>query len=196
MAKPKARVVVKKKPAGSGGLMLLGFVALFAAMILLLVSMASLVLVVFGMLPTFVALLIDRSAQRFAFYSVMAMNFAGVFPFLLDLWMGSNSMSLAVDSLTDVFSLFTMYGSAALGWVFYAVTPPIVTTGMTFIAQRRISILRAKQKKLLAEWGDAVTGEESGVPHGEEEEPTAPSSEPKAPGSASAKAKPKGKAGK
>lgn len=185
MAKPRPRtVVVRKKPANaSGGLMLLGFIALFAAMILLLVSMASLVLVVFGMLPTFVALLIDRSAQRFAFYSVLAMNFAGVFPFLLDLWMGSNSMSMAVDSLTDVFSLFTMYGCAALGWIFYAITPPIVTTGMTFIAQRRVAILRAKQKKLLAEWGEEVTGEAPGIPHGsEDEEPGAPSGEPKAPG--------------
>ncbi len=164
--------------------MLLGFIALFAAMILLLVSMASLVLVVFGMLPTFVALLIDRSAQRFAFYSVLAMNFAGVFPFLLDLWMGSNSMSMAVDSLTDVFSLFTMYGCAALGWIFYIITPPIVTTAMTFIAQRRVAILRARQKKLLAEWGEEVTGESASVPHDMDEEPAAPSGEPKAPGAA------------
>jgi hypothetical protein len=175
MAKPRPRprpVIVKKKPVGaSGGLMLLGFIALFAAMILLLVSMASLVLVVFGMLPTFVALLIDRSAQRFAFYSVLAMNFAGVFPFLLDLWMGSNSMSMAVDSLTDVFSL-------------YIITPPIVTTAMTFIAQRRVAILRARQKKLLAEWGEEVTGESASVPHDMDEEPAAPSGEPKAPGAA------------
>jgi len=136
--------------------MLLGMLALFAALILMLVSMASLVLVVFGMLPTFVAALVDRSAQRFAFISVLAMNLAGVFPYLLDLWMGANNMSVAIDSLTDVFSLFTMYGSAALGWVLFIVTPPVVTTGMTFIAQRRVAILRASQKKLLAEWGNSV----------------------------------------
>jgi len=176
-----AKAPVKKaKPSGGGGLMLLGFFALFAAVILMLVSMASLVLVTFGLLPTFVAVLIDRSPQRFAFFSVFAMNFAGLFPYLLDLWMGSNSMSVAIDSLTDVFSLFTMYGSAALGWVLFAVTPPVVTAGMTFIAQRRVSILRAKQKKLLAEWGDSVTKEEIG-PEDEENGSTKEPGAPKAP---------------
>ncbi|GGF75453.1 hypothetical protein GCM10011332_31780 [Terasakiella brassicae] len=174
MAKKPVRKVPPKK--GGGGLMLLGMMALFAAVILMLVSMASLVLVVFGMLPTFVAVLVDRSPQRFAFISVMAMNLAGVFPYLLDLWMGSNSMSVAIDILTDVFSLFTMYGSAAVGWVLFIVTPPIVTTVMTFIAQRRVSILRANQKRLLAEWGNAVANlEDDPMEESEAKEPNAPS---------------------
>lgn len=173
----------KAKAPSGGGLMILGFFALFAAVILMLVSMASLVLVTFGLLPTFVAVLIDRSPQRFAFFSVFAMNFAGLFPYLLDLWMGSNSMSVAIDSLTDVFALFTMYGSAALGWVFFAITPPIVTSVMSFIAQRRVSILRSKQKKLLTEWGDAVTKEEeASVPNGENgEQGEGPGAPPAAP---------------
>lgn len=178
----KAPIAARKQPQKGGGLMVLGFFALFAAVLLMLVSMASLVMVVFGLLPTFVAVLIDRSPQRFAFFSVFAMNFAGLFPYLLDLWMGSNSMSVAIDALTDVFSLFTMYGAAAVGWILFAVTPPIVTTGMTFIAQRRVSILRAKQKKLIQEWGDAVTKEEP-VPgedeKGSSKEPGAPPSAPK-----------------
>ncbi|WP_135078742.1 acyl-CoA synthetase [Terasakiella sp. SH-1] len=183
----KTTVTVTKKPGSgsSGGLMLLGMVALFAAVILMLVSMASLVLVCFGMLPTFVAVLIDRSPQRFAFISVLAMNFAGVFPYLLDLWMGSNSMSVAIDTLTDVFSLFVMYGLAGLGWLLFIVTPPIVTTILTFIAQRRVSTLRANQKKLLQEWGDDITDDDgigSSAAPGEMKEPGAPpSGEPKAP---------------
>lgn len=173
----KAPIATKKGvPKGGGGTMVLGFLALFAMLILLLVSMASLVLVVFGLLPTFVAVLVDRSAQRFAFLSVFAMNFAGIFPHLLDLWMGSNSMSVAIDSLTDVFALFTMYSSAALGWVLFAVTPPIVTTVMTFIAQRRVSILRTEQKNLLTEWGDDVAQAEDQDEKGAEKEPGAPPS--------------------
>lgn len=159
-----AKAPMAKRPVrnnSNGSLMLLGMVAMIAAFVLILVSMASLVLLVFGLLPTFVAVLIDRSPQRFAFFSVFAMNFAGIFPYLLDLWMGSNSMSVAIDSLTNVFALFVMYGCAALGWILFIITPPVVTTVMTIIAQRRVTILRARQKKLLAEWGDQVTGEES-----------------------------------
>ena len=174
----KATIKKKQQPKKGGGLMLLGMVALFAAVILMLVSMASLVLVCFGMLPTFVTLLIDRSAQRFAFISVLAMNFAGIFPYFLDLWMGSNSMSVAIDSLTDVFALFTMYGLAGVGWVLFMVTPPIVTTVMSFIAQRRVSILRAAQKKLLTEWGPTVAQEEE-KQEGDMKEPGAPPTEPK-----------------
>ena len=156
-AQMKMKMNMKKKPQQSGSLMLLGMVALFASIILLLVSMASLLLVFFGMLPTLVSVLIDRSPQRFAFISVLAMNFAGVFPFLLELWLGSNSMSAATDILTNVFSLFTMYGLAALGWILFLITPPLVSTVMAFVAQKRIANLRAKQKKLIAEWGNAVS---------------------------------------
>lgn len=160
--------------------MLLGMFAVFALIILALVSMASVVLVLFGCLPTFVAVLIDRSPQRFAALSVFAMNFAGLFPYLLDLWMGSNSMSVAIDSLTDVFSLFIIYGSAAIGWVLFAIAPPIVTAVMTFLAQRRVSVLRAAQKKLLQEWGDDVMGEDA-LPSDGKENGAEPNFEPKAP---------------
>jgi len=172
MAKPPVR------NNSNGSLMLLGMVAMIAAFVLILVSMASLVLLVFGLLPTFVAVLIDRSPQRFAFFSVFAMNFAGIFPYLLDLWMGSNSMSVAIDSLTNVFSLFVMYGSAAVGWVLFTVTPPVVTTVMTIIAQRRVTGLRARQKKLLNEWGETVAGENASNfadPDDDDAAPAAPS---------------------
>lgn len=186
-----AKATVKRTTSkGGGGFVGIAFLGVIALILLVLVSMASVIIVLFGLLPSFVAILIDRSPQRFAALSVFGMNFAGVFPFLLDLWMGSNSTSAAIDTLTDVFSLFIMYGGAAAGWVFYAVTPPIVTTGMTFIAQRRVASLQAHQKKLVEEWGDEVAQkDDEQMDEDMEQALKAPGSEPSAPGKSKSRKK-------
>lgn len=139
-----------------GNALSVGILAVLGLIGLVLVSMPSVVVIIFGLLPTFVALLVDRTHQRFATFCVGAMNFAGVFPYLLDLWMGSNSMSRAIDIMTDVFTLFIMYGAAAFGWILFSVTPPIVVNVLSMLSQRRIDKLRETQKKLITEWGEKV----------------------------------------
>lgn len=109
-----------------------------------------------GMLPTFVAFAIDRTRGRWAAQCVGAPNFAGVLPFVIDLWLHGHSVNTAERILTDPFSLSSMYGGAAIGWLLFVCVPVITNRIFRVLAQRRVVDLRARQKKLLEEWGDNV----------------------------------------
>lgn len=124
--------------------------------LLLILSLPTVVLMFFGMLPTLVAFIVDRTEQKYAATSVGGLNFSGVFPFLLDLWFGDHSFKGAIHSLTDVYALLLMYASAAFGWMLYSAVPPIVTAFLTVVSQRRVALLRTNQRKLIEEWGEDV----------------------------------------
>ena len=126
----------------------------------LIISLPSIILVFFGMLPTLVALIVDRTSQKYAVFCVGGMNFSGVFPYLLDLWAGEHTAGSAMEILTDVFSLLLMYGAAGFGWMIFIAVPPVVGAFLTVMAQRRVSQLRRDQKELIEEWGEDVAATE------------------------------------
>jgi len=128
-----------------------GFVAL------IILSLPSVVIIFFGMLPTIVAFIIDRSKRRNASFCVGGINFCGVFPYLMDLWGHSNTMDMSIRILTDVFSLVIMYGAAGFGWMVYITLPPVIAAFLSVIAQHKLSALRATQRQLIEEWGEDVS---------------------------------------
>ena len=129
----------------------IGFVAL------IILSLPSVIIIFFGLLPTIVAFIIDRSKQRNASFCVGGINFCGVFPYLIELWTGDNSMDMSVRILTDVFSLVIMYGAAGFGWMIYLTLPPVIAAFLSVTAQHKVSTLRSTQRQLIEEWGDDVS---------------------------------------
>lgn len=130
-----------------------GFV-LFVGLIWL--SFETVVMVSLAMPPTAVAWIIDRSHQKSATFCVAGMNFCGLFPHLMDFWHGTHSMVAALDIITNVFVLLSIYGAAAFGWMLYVAVPPVVGTFLTVMAQRRVAQLRTLQRQILEEWGESV----------------------------------------
>ncbi len=124
---------------------------------LLFISPATVMLLFFGLLPSFVALITDRSDGKYAMFCVLGLNFSGLFPFLADLWFKTDSIDAATNILTDVFSLFIIYGAAGFGVMFYMVVPPVVTSLLSVMSQRRVAELRENQAKIVEEWGEGVT---------------------------------------
>ena len=123
---------------------------------LIIMSLPTVVILFFGMLPTIVAFIIDRSKQRNASSCVGGINFCGVFPFLMELWSGDNSMDMSVRILTDVFSLAIMFGAAAFGWMIYLTLSPVIAAFLSVRAQHKISSMRTTQRQLIEEWGEDV----------------------------------------
>ncbi len=131
--------------------------SLFVLIVALIwISPATILVMVVGMPPTFVAWIIDRSYQKSASYCVAGMNFCGLFPYLMDLWMGVHSLKAASAIVTDVFALLVIYGAAAFGWMIYITIPPVVGTFLTVMAQRRVAQLRTLQRQIVEEWGESV----------------------------------------
>jgi hypothetical protein len=124
---------------------------------LLVISLPTVLLLAFGLLPAVVAWIIDRSAQKYATFCVFGMNFSGLFPFLTDVWFKEHSIDAATRILTNPFDLTVIYGAAAFGWVIFKTVPPVVTTFMSAMLQHRVTTLREQQKTIIEEWGEGVS---------------------------------------
>jgi len=120
------------------------------------ISTSSVLLIFFGMLPSFVAYIIDRSYHRSNTICVSAANLCGVFPFLLELWLGQHTIVGSILILTNLFNIAIMYFAAAFGWMLFIVIPPAVVSVQRVFDQHNVVHLKAQQKKLLAEWSKAV----------------------------------------
>lgn len=136
----------------SGGTWLIG-AALLAGIFL---AMSSVALLVIGMLPTLVALVTDRSNGRTHTIAIAWANAAGVWPFMMTLWTGSNTYTQALQIVAMPESLAIMYGVAALGWLLYRVLPLAYTEFNQMMLTQRLRALRAEKEKLVEEWGPAV----------------------------------------
>ena len=130
---------------------------------LVVVAMPTVLLMFFGLLPTMAAFLTDKTKQKTTTFCVGAMNFAGLFPYLYDLWGGANSLGSAIEMLANVFSLFVIYGSAAFGLLIFNWIPPVIGSFLSTVNERRMKVLRKRQRQLVEEWGDEV-GESQHAP--------------------------------
>ena len=125
-------------------------------LVLLVLSPPTIMVAGFGLLPAIVAWTVDRSPEKAAAYSVGCLNLAGVFPYLFPVWFAGDGIGAAMEILTDALSLAVMYGAAALGWVLFISLPHAVGAVQKVIADRRLSELRAEQKRLVEQWGEEV----------------------------------------
>lgn len=124
--------------------------------VLAITALPTVILVFFGLLPTLVAFIIDRSPGKSTTFCVGGMNFCGLLPWLLDLWSGSNTISAAMIIMTNPFALLVIFGAAAVGWAFYMTIPQIVVSVLTVTSQHKVSVLRTEQKSMIEEWGAEV----------------------------------------
>lgn len=130
---------------------------------LICISLPSVMMILVGMPPTVVAWIIDRSYQKSATFCVAGMNFCGLSPYLMDLWMGTHSLKAAGEIVTDVFALVVIYAAAAFGWMIFVAVPPVVGTFLTVMSQRRVALLRTLQRDIIQEWGEKIAHAATGA---------------------------------
>lgn len=142
---------------------------------ILFVFPESVILLFIGLLPTLVAFIIDKSPKKFSTFSVGAMNITGVFPSMLELWAGPNTITHAVQIFTNVFDLAVMYAAASFGWLLYIAIPPVVNALLAVVSQHRITLLRTRQRELIMEWGSDIAAQANQIENDENTPPdTAP----------------------
>ena len=138
--------------AGSSGSMI-AMAVIGMLMVAVVTALATVPIVLLGMIPTAVAFFVDRNPHKAAAISVAGTNFAGVAPFVAVLWRGPNTLYHSIAILSDVYSWLAMYGAAALGWLLFLALPPIATAILNIFSAQRIAGLEAQQAKLRDEWG-------------------------------------------
>jgi hypothetical protein len=123
-----------------------------------LLALPTTLLFAVGMVPTLVALIVDRDPNKFAPITVGSLNFCGVMAAAIPLWRGSHSMDGVLAVLADPFTWLMMYAAAALGWLLFFSVPPAISTFMAMRYQSEIDDLTARQEELKEEWGIEVSG--------------------------------------
>ncbi len=151
MAQAKAAAGKKKGGAGVNKVVVLMIIAAMVPF-----SLPTVTVLAFTMLPTLAAYFSERGGNRYAWLCVGGLNFAGVIPFLFSLWFGVHTLDEALNMLSDAGVLLWAYGTATFGWLLYKAMPPFVASWLSFSTERRVSSLKAAQRKLVEEWGDEV----------------------------------------
>ncbi len=145
-----AETKVKKK-SGSGKLVF--FMVLVGCLVPFGVPT---LLVCIGLFPTLIALFTDTDKNKSSVAAVGYMNFAGVLPFLVDLWSSGQSMDVAVRIITDPFSWVVMLGAAGIGHLIIYSIPPVIAGMVITKKANRLVHLREGVVQLEKIWGSDV----------------------------------------
>ena len=139
----------------SGGVFMLVSLFLIAP---LTAFVPSLIVLFIGLIPTYVAFVVDNDSDRLAPMTVGAMNFAGAMPFVMMLWHKGEHFQGVLLFLGTPLVWLVMYSAAAMGWLIFFIVPPTVSMFHTFKAENQIKEYKAQQKRMAEIWGDAVGG--------------------------------------
>lgn len=133
------------------------------------------IVTIVGLVPSFVALTVDVTPNRYLFRTVAGFNTAALMPFLMQLWRGNNDVLSALTTVMDLYFWFMVYVMAGLGWVMFLGMPSVVASFRTFSAEHHITRLKAEQEELIEEWQDALTGvDPAASPASEKPQPATP----------------------
>jgi len=116
----------------------------------------TLIVALAGMIPTFVAYIVDNRPQRYAARTVGYMNFAGVSIVAAEMWGGDNTWQRALELIAQPTNWLIMFGCAAVGWIFFYAAPPIVFAYLTVANEVKLKQLQKEQRELIKEWGDEI----------------------------------------
>lgn len=131
------------------GLLLLGW--LFSTS-----SVYAIIFFVLAMIPSILALLIDRGAGRFASKTIVACNLIGVMPFLFELFQVYDRDALSRQFIADYTTWFMVYGFAGIGMILIWMFPQVSMLIYTLRTEIKVMHLQDEQNLLLKEWGEGI----------------------------------------
>lgn len=173
MAKDKKKPAAKAgkgKAAGkgakaSGGK---GKRILFVVMMILITIWPTACLLIPAMIPTLVCLITDRDREKALALTVGATNFAGILPFILQLWQMGQNLDNAMRLMRDPMTWFVALVGAGVGYLIYMVVPGFVATVMAGTAGGRVARMQANQEIMIRIWGPDVATDKQFDEYGNE----------------------------
>ena len=127
-----------------------------------LLLLPTTLLLAVGMVPTLVALIVDRSREKLVVLVVGSLNFTGIMPSAMTLWQNDHTLAAALRILGDPVNWLLMYGAAGLGWLIYFSVPPLVAELASLHYQREIERHKQRQAALVKEWGQEIDDDGTG----------------------------------
>ncbi len=153
--KPKNKTVAKKG-AKSGGIAWPVRIAVFLILVCAAVFAASTLIFFVCMMPTFVAMVIDKQPQKTLWLTVGSMNLAGTVPAWFRLWEAGGTMADSLGMLSNPGALLIAYGAAGAGWMIHMNVTPVVAAMAIKRGENRLRDIEKRQRELIRKWGDGV----------------------------------------
>lgn len=119
-----------------------------------------------GMLPTIVAYFTIPRTLKVKALTVGAMNFAGCFPFILELIYYKDDLAKSLDVLADPMTIVTAYIAAAIGYLIDWAVAGIASSVLFQRGLDRQKAIQKEQNELIERWGEYVNGETELDPDG------------------------------
>ena len=127
-------------------------------LLLAILFMPTTLILFFGMIPTTVAAVVDRTGRATKAMTVGAMNVAGCTPFLIELWTKGHSTDMALQIISNPLTLIMIWSIAAIGYLIEWAMAGIVSTILVQRSQTRLQDIKKQQAHLVERWGKKVTG--------------------------------------
>lgn len=131
-------------------------VLIFSSMVTAVFFLPSTIVLTVCMIPALVAGLVEKQAQKTAWITVGAMNFAGSLPAWIMLLHAGNNIDAAFEVVLRPVAIMIAYGGAAIGWLIYNQVTPLVAGIVAARNERRLKDIDRRQKELVRKWGNEV----------------------------------------
>lgn len=116
------------------------------------------VIVAVGMIPTFVAAIVDQTAGKMRTLTIGAINFAGCAPFMMEVFHKGNNIEIAINYIIQPRTIVVIYFAAAMGYLIDWAMTGIVSSIMVQKSKSRLGDIKKEQGALVERWGQEVTG--------------------------------------
>ncbi len=120
------------------------------------------------MIPTYIALFIDRQLPRTLGLTVGAANLAGTVPNFLEVLKLNNNPGNALSFALQPSTLAMAYAGAGIGWLIHLAVTRFVALVIVSKAEMRIQKLAKREQVLIERWGPEIKQQYGGTGNGED----------------------------
>lgn len=131
-------------------------IAIFLLMCCSLVFASAAMVFFICMLPTLVAMLVDRQPQKTLWLTVGSINLAGTIPAWFALWEAGGNINASMNVVSNPSVLITAYGAAAAGWIIHLNVTPLVAAFVVRRNESRLKDIDKRQRELIRKWGEDI----------------------------------------
>lgn len=126
------------------------------AMAVSLISIYSVIIVLFGLLPGMIAMIVDQDPKHYISKIVLNYNGLGILPYLFKIFQSHNPNKEAIDMIIDPRTWMLIFAASGLGWLVYWIFPQAAIALQNLKLNLRTRQLEMELNRLYAEWGDEI----------------------------------------
>ena len=107
--------------------------AVVAMLVLALFERPICLLLMFALVPTMLAWLVDNTPGQSLIRTVAPLNLASSLPFAIKLWHEHNSLDQVFAFMSGTATWVALYGAAVFGWLLYYLAPAVIKIGRAHV---------------------------------------------------------------